>query len=249
MNDMQHNDLSGAIERLYEVFGAYQNPSPSSFCKHCITNEENAALWSKPLRELNASDASRYWWKAISTWGTVDDLKHFLPRLLDILLSEGVRDNPEILLKKLRYGGLNEWPEEERRAVNSFFAAVWQRALGHHPVHELFPSFPDIDTCLCSIAQVLDDLSPLLDLWEHDIRQTAKLHLIDFANENLTDIREARKLSNTFWDDRREQMRQVQDWFMSHDFCIAFDVATPITTNEEIREDITRAIRRRSSAS
>lgn len=132
--------------------------------------------------------------------------------------------------------------------MNSFCSAVWQRALGHHPIDELFPSFPDIDTCLCSIAQVIDDLSPLLDFWEHDLRETAKLHLIDFANENVTDIREARKLSNTFWAERREQMRQVQDWFMSHDFCIAFDVATPITTNEEIREDITRAIRRRNLA-
>jgi hypothetical protein len=42
-------------------------------------------------------------------------------------------------------------------------------------------------------------------------------------------------------------MVQVQDWFMSHDFCIAFDVATPITTDEEICADLARSIRKRSA--
>jgi hypothetical protein len=245
VNHFLHNDLSAAIERLYMVFEPYQLSRSKSFCMHCVTKEEDWALRSKPLRDLHASDVSRYWWKAISTWGTVDQFKHFLPRLLEILVSEKVRDNPEILLKKLKYGGLTEWPEVERQAVNSFCNAFWQCALGQHPLHELFPSFPSIDLCLCSIAQIVDDLSSLLDLWEHDVRPAAKLHMIDFADENVPDIREVGTLSNTFWDERPVQMRQVQDWFMAHDFCLAFDVATAITTNEEIRADVARAIRNR----
>jgi hypothetical protein len=165
--------------------------------------------------------------------------------LLQILVSEKIRGNPEILLGKLRYGGLSEWPEVERQAINSFCRALWQRALDHHPLYELFPSFPEIDSCLCSVAQVVDDVFPLLDLWDRDFRPAAKLHMIDFADENVTYIREVRKLSNTFWDQRQAQMRQVQDWFMSHDFGVAFDVATPMTSNEEIRADIARSIRKR----
>jgi hypothetical protein len=92
---------------------------------------------------------------------------------------------------------------------------------------------------------VVDDISPLLDLWDQDLRPAAKRHMIDFANENVTCIREARKLSNTFWAERRTQMRQVQDWFISHDFGIAFAVATSITTNEEICADLAQSIRRR----
>ena len=247
VNGSPQNALTAAVERLYEVFGAYNVPRSSSFCRHCVTKDEVAALRNKPLRELHEGDVSRYWWKAISTWGTVEEFKHFLPRLLEILVLEKVRDNPEILMRKLRYGGLNEWPEVEREAINSFCRALWQRALVHHPLQESFPSFAHIDDCLCSIAQVVDDLSPLLDFWEHDSSPAAMQHLLDFADENATDIREAGKLSNTFWDERRTQMRQVKDWFVSHDFCIAFGVASPTTTHEELRADLARGIVKRRS--
>ncbi|HKR31924.1 MAG TPA: hypothetical protein VJT08_15695 [Terriglobales bacterium] len=42
-------------------------------------------------------------------------------------------------------------------------------------------------------------------------------------------------------------MRQVKDWFVSHDFCIAFGVASPTTTHEELRADLARGIVKRRS--
>jgi hypothetical protein len=100
----------------------------------------------------------------------------------------------------------------------------------------------------CSIGQIVDDLSPLLDQWDSAKGSAPTLHLVDFASENVSSLREIRKLSNTFWADREAQMQQVVDWFLNQDYSLCFDVATHATTSWELRDDLTKAIRRRSAS-
>jgi hypothetical protein len=238
--------LRSAIERLYTVFRHYQPPTHPAYCRHCVKDEEDRVLRTKPLRELKVDELSRYSWKAISTWGTVEQFKYLLPRLFETVVLDKYRDNTEVLFKKPRLGGLNTWPKEEQDALNSYCDALWRYALGHHPLGDTLPSFPSIDDCLCSIAQIVDDLAPLLNAWESDMGSAATLHLVDFAVENSSYLREKRRLSNTFWDERRAQMQQVVDWFLTRNFSLVFDVATAATTSSELCDDLTRAIVRRS---
>lgn len=239
--------LRSAVEHLYRVFARYPFPVKSEYCKHCVRAEEQSALRSKPLRELNAKDLSRYSFKALSTWGTVEQFKHLLPRLFELVITDEYRECLEILFGKPRFGGLSTWPGDEQAALNVYCGALWRHALARYPIGEALASFPSIDECLCSIAQIIDDLSPFLEAWDSDRGQAATRHLVDFAVENASYLRENRRLSNNFWDERRTQMQQVVDWFLARDFSLVFDVVDAATTAEEFREELSRAIMRRDS--
>jgi hypothetical protein len=115
-------------------------------------------------------------------------------------------------------------------------------------VFRRLPSFPSIDDCLCSIAQIVDDLSPLLEEWKSDRGAAATLQLVAFASENVSSLREIRKLSNAFWGERGAQMQQVVDWFLKQEFSLCFDVATEVTTSWELRDDLVKAILRHSES-
>ena len=240
--------LRAAVEHLYEVFGRYQFPDEPKYCTHCVRDEEDKALRSKPLRQLRAEDLARYSWKALSTWGTVEQFKHLLPRLFELVITDQYRYNPEILFKKPRFGGLSTWPNDEQEALNAYCDALWRYALTRHPIGDALASFPSIDDCLCSIAHIVDDLSPLLEAWDSDKGQAATLHLVDFAVENASALREIRQLSNSFWSERRTQMQQVVNWFLARDFSLVFDVMDASATPHEFGEELNRAIVRRSVA-
>jgi len=148
-------NLDSAIRHLYEVFGKYRSDTEPSFCKHCVTDEEDLRLRSKPLRELTADDLARYAWKAISTWGTVEQFKYLLPRLFETVTTSKFRCDTEVLFKKPRLAGVDGWPEAEKAVLNTYCDALWHYALAHHPLAGTLPSFPSIDDCLCSIGQIV----------------------------------------------------------------------------------------------
>jgi hypothetical protein len=240
-------ELNSAIERLYEVFGKYSALVRPSYCTHCVTEAEDVVLRTKPLRELSADELRRYSFKALSTWGTVEQFKYLLPRLFQLVADDAFAYNPEILFKKPRLGDLVSWPDIERNAVNSYCDILWRYALTKYPLSEHVRSFGSIDDCLCSVAQIVDDLEPMLRIWGIDTK-TNTLHLADFAAENSSPLLENRRLSNTFWDERPQQMNQVVDWFLTQDFALVFDLVELGTLPYEFREELVRAVRRRSES-
>jgi hypothetical protein len=217
--------LELTVQRLYQVFGRYHAPTDSSFCRHCVESEEDELLRSKPLRQLSATELARYSFKAISTWGTVDLFKYLLPRLFETIASEKYRYDPEVLFKKPRYGGFENWLSDERASLIDYCNAVWEYALSDYPIGNTLPAFPSIDDCLCSIAQVVDDLTPLLDRWNAARNAAAIEHLADFADENVSALKEVRKLSNSFWKNRGTQMQQVIDWFFCQEFAMPIEIS------------------------
>jgi len=50
-------------------------------CPCCVSNEDKEKLHTKELRLLEESDISRYAFRALTTWGDIDDFKHYLPRI------------------------------------------------------------------------------------------------------------------------------------------------------------------------
>jgi len=245
MTTAGNTSLKSAIERLYVVFGNYRPPIHPTYCSHCVKDDEDRVLRLKPLRELNADQLVRYSWKAISLWGTVEQFKYLLPRLFETVALDKTGYTPEVLFKKPRLGGFNTWANEEQAALNSYCEALWRYALAHHALGDALPSFPSIGDCLCSIAQIIDDLAPVLNVWDSDRTSAATRHLVDFAVENASHLREKHKLSNSFWDERPGQMQQVVDWFLTRDFALVFDTTTKATTPWEFRDELTRAIVRR----
>ena len=78
-------ELRKAIADLYNVFEDYHLDSHVEGCPCCVTKDDKKLIEAKVLRELTADDLNHFAFNAMTTWGTVKDFKHFLPRLLELL--------------------------------------------------------------------------------------------------------------------------------------------------------------------
>lgn len=205
-------ELRASVEGLYETFSMYSLPKYTDPCLHCHTVEDEAKLHSLPLRQLGVAELRDYAADALSVWGGVNDFKHFLPRIFELLvtLTDPALDltDPEILFSKFKSGDWQSWPASEQVAVRTFLHALWAEVLNHPPEAD---SFTDVESWLCSIAQAEDDLSPYLTQWIEDPRSSASFALSSL----LLGSGVARSNSagrNAFWENREDQYVQVQTW-------------------------------------
>ena len=112
--------LRQRIDGAYDVFARYGRPvfldaSPLRD-PELLLNQ----LTSKPLRLLDASDVEEYASAALTTVGTVEDYKHFLPRLLELAMESGVVE-PQMIALKLEMAEWRSWPKNEQRVLEEIF--------------------------------------------------------------------------------------------------------------------------------
>ena len=169
--------LHKAITRLYKVFAKYPvNPRMNGSPLYHELAQWNRALTTKPLKELSEEDLSVYYFKALTTWGNVNDFKHFLPRILELLTELPTILEEWVALDKLNYGHYDDWPADEQAAIHQFLLAFWQTLLCEESTHidALFEGyFP-------AIANVYPDFNRLLQLWSATDRQPAAQRLASF---------------------------------------------------------------------
>ena len=113
--ELKHN-FALANEHLQKVFSQYPYPESMEGCPCCV-NED--------MREsLRQGDLSRYFGKAMTTWGNENDFKHYIPKLFSFVYLERENDDYFILVGKLDY--VQEWTREENQAILSWFNAYAQ---------------------------------------------------------------------------------------------------------------------------
>ena len=147
----------------------------------------------------------------MTTWGNVDDFRHFLPRILELFASDSeiAWFAPEVILAKLRYGNWSEWPQSERESVQHYLNALWEDAIVRHPYHF------EISEIVCSFAQVIDDLTPFLKRWPVAENLSSAVHFAEFVDVTSIHRRPvAAGLLNAFWEDRAGQRLQVEQWML-----------------------------------
>ena len=116
--------LESALEALYATFSRY-NGTHLEGCPHCVSFQDSAALRRAPLRQLGG-ELHPYLFKAMTTWGTEEDFKHFVPRLLDLYAWS---TDAWLLCDKLLYARWRSWAEPEQRAVEGYLLALWRERL------------------------------------------------------------------------------------------------------------------------
>ena len=82
--------------------------------------EEAERIYSMPLRELSADDLQSYARHALTTWGGIEDFKHFIPRMFDLLWTEPEWTDTAILLTKLQSENWRLWPDSEQAGIENF---------------------------------------------------------------------------------------------------------------------------------
>jgi hypothetical protein len=191
-------DLVDAIEELYAVFARHPLAARIEYCGHCVGDEEALVLQRKALRELTADDLERFTFRVLSTWGDEADLRHFLPRILE-LFATGEQLDGYLLTKTVGnvrcYGG--KWPQDERDAVERYLLALWRQVLSDSdsPIRPV--------EVLEGAAMYGHSIEPYLRLWEDLTGADADLQLAWIIDE----------LHHVSSDDRYR--REIDAWLRS----------------------------------
>ncbi|MCO5973519.1 hypothetical protein [Actinoallomurus soli] len=165
-------DLGEGTERLYSAFARYPLPTELDYCEHCVTPGEVAATRARPLRLLTADDLHPLMWKALGTWGDEAELKHFLPRVLELIADDEVHEEAvaSIFLGKVALLW-RAWPDDERAAIETFLGAWWPTTLSEFPRE--FSAFSFLE----SNAELSVPIKPYLAHWETREDEAAARHL------------------------------------------------------------------------
>ncbi len=123
-------ELSRAVAALYDAFDAYPLRERVDSCPHCQLDAVERQLHVRPLREMTWGDLGTYSFKAITSFGDEDDLKHFLPRVLELYVLDhpGAPYSLTMFLGKLDHAAWTTWPAAETAAIRHFVDA-WKQAL------------------------------------------------------------------------------------------------------------------------
>lgn len=224
--------LRERIRELYAVFRSYRL-APDIHSDPCFPGAcDDRPLRAYPLHQLPPEAYSSYQWKAMTTWGSVSDFKHFLPRMLDIIatlpsietevsFAEGGRFEAWIVFEKLRYGDWRRWTAVERQSLDAYFDALWSVLLvrpldlGQEPwcIHTL-------GEWLRAFAFAHDDLTPFLQQWENEAQNpTEGLLAASRLAQTIVRVSEGfLKRDSLGWDCYHEldkQERQVIHWLAS----------------------------------
>lgn len=113
--------LDRAVAALYRVFADYRSGTGRG-CPCCVTGEADRALHGPRLRDVPGDALDSFAMRALSTWGTMTDVKHFLPRILELYSSRSLTTPLQIVYSKIV--GEQPWPDNERRAVEEFTQAL-----------------------------------------------------------------------------------------------------------------------------
>ncbi|GHO50398.1 hypothetical protein [Ktedonospora formicarum] len=186
--------LQETIEHIYTTFASYLLHHPVEGCPHCVSHEDQERIASKPLRELTEEDLRRYTLKALTTWGDVNDLKHFLPRMLELVVSHRF-PYLDYICSKLNYANFERWPEGERQPIMVLVLQLWDASLRDLPQS---PSSPDV--LLGELSPILDDYIPFLNDWRSRRTPYALRHLAWFICGNI-------------WQGQFQKHQQIQQWF------------------------------------
>ena len=211
-----------ALERVYAAFANHTLGEAMAVWRPDVTETDVAAL-SRPVRTVTPEAIDRWLPRAVTTWGTAEDLRALIPRTLELFASGRLTSSPEILFTKLRVAGVHTWTVEEQAAVEDLITAVWLAGLVTHPSATGHPAW----RLLVGLAELGDELSPFLDDWLLMLgsaapeRATARRHLQDLVAAVARQEAVGAGVAGLFWTPRPAEVARLETW-----------LASPFTTSQ-----------------
>lgn len=212
-----HQDLITALDALYREFATYSAPRWVRACACCHEPEEGApsppAGFDRdqtvmltapgngtPLRQLSTEDLFWYADEAPNLVGSEPDWKHYLPRILELTVSNDPLDwlDAEIVIGRLAGWPSTpwlEWPSHEIGAVRDLLHGYWIDTLSS--LHD--DGGDRVDSALCAISLVEPSIDWYLSEWATFTRTRAARNLVGFLQFNLVKLTKG-LLANPFWD-------------------------------------------------
>lgn len=200
-----NSNLIESIDKLYLVFSTYPgNQSMNASPIYGNIAKWNADLFSKPLKELTADDLSLFTGKVLTTWGELDDFKHFLPRILELTALMDPPNEVGVVYHKLDYGDWLRWSEEERKAIEEFNILLWSNILNGLCERIVWQFSEYLYALLASHSSPEE----LLSLWDKSESNAADIHLSRFI------FNEHHKLFEKIIDPNYHELIMLKDWLL-----------------------------------
>jgi hypothetical protein len=186
--------LEQSIADLYRVFERYPRPEQVYGSPISVSAEDIARLsGAGPLQSMSGAELSNYAFKALRTWGTLEDFKHYLPRLLELLsLGSDWLLYPELLLANLTSAKWFEWPLDEHEVIAQYLLALWQSA-----VLGKYLGCMRVSEFLKGLGSDVVELEPFLSYWKQQLAcndLAALRHLADFVYLSAAPLNKGKKL-------------------------------------------------------
>ncbi len=196
-------DLAESIENVYLAFCDAPKPDFIVACPCCVDDLTLDRLVTVPLREVSDKDLTPYASSAFLTAGDVDDYLYFLPRILEVTITDDTWwPDIEVTGRAIRETKPSEWPGPRREAVQCLFEAVFESFLAEQYYYR-------IDEWTCGAARAGFDVAPLLRIVERSDEA-----ILEFFNSNAGALND-RKLGNAFWESTDAGQETILEWFMS----------------------------------
>ena len=208
MTSTSPTGLAHAIAGLYEEFGDGPLGRPLNGCEHCA-DAETLKRWAEtPLRQLTAEELESYLYSAMATIGDEDDFKHFIPRLLELVVSDAdfLGITFEQVGAQLTRARWQQWPARQSSTVRIALEELW-KTLGANEYDDFA-----IDSIVCGVALARMDIVALLTAWQKAPTPVAQANLKRFSEHNRDSLTQKRRLANAFWDGWPAQEVIVADW-------------------------------------
>ena len=112
--------MENEISKLYCLFKKYK--LARNFASRCSLfgkrQEVAGYLEKNALLYLELEPLAFYCCKAVYTMGSIDDLKHFLPRIIELMVTDpNWFSHPTDLFKKLKENGFEKWDVAEQKLI------------------------------------------------------------------------------------------------------------------------------------
>ena len=193
-----------AKEDLYKTFERYPLRSTIEGCPCCVSDSDKSTLHSKQLRDLEDEDISRYAFKAMTTWGDVNDFKHYLPRIFELAASRKLVVDTFVVLGKLGYGNWKEWETNEQESILNFLKAWWKFDINH-------ASYFDAEI-LIEINKILRDLKGMLIEWNVSVETQGFRNYVDLVKSHYYELKGKNKF---FKDLNQDELLYFIEWIES----------------------------------
>ncbi|WP_155372719.1 hypothetical protein [Catellatospora vulcania] len=173
-----HPDLQAAVTELYAVYARHPRAERIDYCGHCVDEAEALVLQRIPLHRLTAADLERFTFKLMSTWGDEADLRHFLPRILELFATGEQRDGHLLTktLSNVRYYGA-AWGPDELAAVERYLLALMRQILTDHD------SPLQVAALLKGAGENRHTVEPYLAVWAREPGEAATEHLTSLIED------------------------------------------------------------------
>lgn len=201
--------MEKAIEYLYVTFKNYK-ANPNMEGSALYGNEVlkwNKELFSKELNQLTSEDLSRFCRKVLLTWGNIEDYKHFLPRVYELISQFDTPYEEWILFDKLNRGSWRTWPDDEKTAIENYFICLWRKMLNMNSGKVFF------DDYFAAISNVYPNFEELLNIWENDLNEFSIERLIDYYYDNYKVLVIKKNLPG--WKKSKELGIKFNNWLTS----------------------------------